>query len=135
MFNDPALQKWQGGRIRIKQSDQPGGLRRRVRLPCFRSQIQLRLSDFLALRKKRGQLVFVQLTKTAEPRNARKFVDADQTESCLAQFTQRESVQQINQLHLAEQIVFEPEHYFFVIRESRQRLFLGPQLPLGSFKI
>src|SRR6266853_1896492 len=125
MFNDPALQKWQGGCIRIKQNDQPGGLRRRVCLPHFRSQVQLSTSDFLSLRKKRGQLLFVQLPKAPEPLNARKLVDADQTESCLAQFGLRKPVKQIDQLHLTKQIMLEPEHYFFLIRESRQRLFLG----------
>ena len=64
-------------------------------------------------------MLFVQLTKSSKTLDAGKLADADQAQLRLAEFTLSKPVEQVNQLNLAEQIVLEPEHNFFVIRESR----------------
>jgi len=66
---------------------------------------------------------------------AREIADADQAQLRIAQLSLRKPFKQIDQLDLAEQIVFKPEHDFFVIRKRPQRLMLRAQLSFAFFKL
>jgi len=91
-----AFSEMESGCVRVQQTYQPVGLRRRVWPPALDPD-PTELSDFLSLWKKRGQLLR-QLTKLKNPQSG-KLVDADQL-NLVGPFVLREPVKQINQLHL-----------------------------------
>ena len=104
-------------------------------MPGFRSEIQLRRADLAALRKQRSQLCFIQLPQTAKVVDAGKIVDRDQAQLRLAEFALRKPIEQIAQMNLAEEIMLEPQHDFFVIDKPRQRFLLFAQLFLTILEV
>src|SRR5579859_4890187 len=75
-----------------------------------------------ARRKEPGQLRSAQLPQSVERLHPGKRIDLDQRELYLAQLLCREPVQQLNQLQLVKQVVFEPENHLIVLAEIFQRL-------------
>src|SRR5437899_10770054 len=95
----------------------------------------MRGCDFSPMRKQRCQLLRIQLAKSAKIPNPCKLANADQTERRSSEFAFGKPVEQIKQMNLAKEIVLEPEHYFFVVRESLQSSVLVPQLCGALLKI
>src|SRR6185503_8855261 len=102
---------------------------RRVGGPRRGAELQLRFANRGSLRKQRGELPLVQLTKAAKIIDAREAVDANQAQFGCAVLALGKPIEQIDKMHLTKQVVLKPAHYLFMISKLRQRLFLPPQFP------
>src|SRR5205814_4488280 len=84
-------------------------------------------------REQRLQLRFIQFAQPVERVQTRKFADRDDGQLRIPHFATGEPVEQIDQMHLTKQIVFEPKNNFVVVCEASQPLVHGQEFGAALF--